>query len=270
MKKLLSIIALACLFSMQGCDKFLNLKPKDIKVVSTVEDYRDMLASYMRLLKNPSGPQELVLGNYFCYPLFNIASDVVYRTGELVLNKEDDSNYDLTIGEYLPDAVNEMTWLEPANDAWSRYYTFLGPINLILGNIDAAEGNDERLRDYVKGEALVWRAYSYFKLLQYYSPYKLNEYGIPMYLKPYEDPGNAMPERKTQKEVYAQIFSDCKEIFNLMERTAPTSWNYAYNEQFMNAMLASIYCYKALGAAAEDNDWETATESLLKRMKAKI
>ena len=85
-----------------------------------------------------------------------------------------------------------------ADGCWRSYYSFLGPINMIIEGIKTAEGDDERLRDYVQGEALVWRAYSYFKLLQYFSPYKQDEYGVPVYLKPYEDPGNAMPKRETQ------------------------------------------------------------------------
>ena len=45
MKKLYTLIALTSLFFVQSCDKFLDLKPENIQVVSTVEDYRDILAS---------------------------------------------------------------------------------------------------------------------------------------------------------------------------------------------------------------------------------
>ena len=109
---------------------------------------------------------------------------------------------------------------------------------MIIEGIKTAEGDDERLRDYVQGEALVWRAYSYFKLLQYFSPYKQDEYGVPVYLKPYEDPGNAMPKRETQTNVYKRILMDCQEALDLMERTPSTTWNCAYNPRFLHGMLS--------------------------------
>lgn len=129
---------------------------------------------------------------------------------------------------------------------------------MIIDGITAAEGNDENLRNYVKGEALVWRAYSYFKLIQYYSPYKEDDYGIPVFLKPYDDPGNAMPQREKQSDVYRQILTDCQEVIDLIAETPSNQWNCAYEPRFIYGMLASIYCYKAMSAAAEENDWQQA------------
>ena len=266
MKKLYILIALTSLFFVQSCDKFLDLKPENIQVVSTVEDYRDILASYMRLLKTVDGSQKPVLGGYFLYPPFDVASTFAYRSGELTINKNSRSYYDASLGEYKQNAVNLMSWMGTNDNCWNRYYSFLGPINMIIEGIKTADGDDERLRDYVQGEALVWRAYSYFKLLQYFSPYKQDKYGIPVYLKPYEDPGNAMPKRETQTNVYKQILKDCQEALDLMERTPSTTWNCAYNPCFLHGMLASIYCYKAMSAAAEEEDWQNAIDHADKAM----
>ena len=260
MKKIYILIALTSLFLVQSCDKFLDLKPENIQVVRTIEDYRDLMASYMRLLKTVDGSQEPVLGDYYLYPLFDVGAIFAYRSGELTINKNSTSDYDATRGEYKKDAVNLMTWMGDADECWNRYYSFLGPINMIIEGITTAEGNDERLRDYVKGEALVWRAYSYFKLLQYFSPYKNNEYGVPVYLKPYEDPANAKPKRETQTNVYKQILADCQEVLTLLEQTPSTRWNYAYEPRFVHGMLASIYCYKAMSAATENGDWQNAID----------
>ena len=256
MKKLMTILLAAVLLA--SCDKFLDLKPENIKVVGTIEDYRDILASYMKYLKTANGSQIPVLGSYTCNPVFDLANYFAYRTGELMPSKQVTTYYDAAIGEYTTTGVKRLTWMENADILWQQYYSFLGPINLIINGIETAEGDDERLRNYVKGEALVWRAYSYFKLLQWFSPYKSNEYGIPVYLNPYEDIGNAMPERKTQTEVYGQILDDCQEVLELMKQTASTSWNCAYEPTFVHGMMASIYWYKALSAAAEETDWENA------------
>ena len=265
MKKLMTILLAAVLLA--SCDKFLDLKPENIKVVSTVEDYRDLLASYMRYLKTPNRTQMTVLGGYY-YPAFDVANAFAYRTGELTPNKES-SYYDATLGEYTTAGVKRLTWEETTN-LWNTYYSFLGPINMIIGGIETAEGEDERLRDYVKGEALVWRAYSYLKLLQYYSPYKTgNEYGVPIYLKPYEDPGNAMPARETQTTVYQQILSDCEEVLKLLERTPSTNWNCAYEPVFVHSLLAHVYWYKAMSVAAEETDWQNALEHAEFAMKGR-
>ena len=41
---------------MSSCNDFLTLTPHDTKVVNSVEDYRDILASFMRYLKTPTMP----------------------------------------------------------------------------------------------------------------------------------------------------------------------------------------------------------------------
>lgn len=264
------VVTFIGILSLQSCDKFLDIKPENVKVVSTIEDYRDLLASYMWYLKTPNRSYMSVLGGYNKVPLFHSALHFAYRSGELVVSKKLSYYYDATLSEYTPEAVKRMTWMEQGNECWDRYYSFLGPINLIINGIETAEGDDERLRDYVKGEALVWRAYAYYKLLQYYAPYDKNEYGIPVYLKPYEDIGNAMPARETQTDVYRQIISDCEEVFRLLERTPTAIWNCAYQNDFVHSLLASVYWYKALSAAAEDTDWENALIHAEEAMKGRI
>lgn len=259
MKRLFVLAFLFPLFLLQSCGDFLDIKPENVRVVNTVEDYRDLLAGYMKLLKTVNSSQASLLSGSG-RPLFNVSSIFICRTGEAELSKSNSGYYDATLGEYTTGAVDELTWMGSANNCWNQYYTFIGLMNMIADGITTAEGQDERLRDYVRGEALVWRAYSYFKLLQYFSPYKNNEYGIPVYLKPYEDPGKAMPERKKQTEVYNQILDDCREILALLERTPSTTWNYAYEPRFVHGMLAAIYHYKAMSAAAQDGDWQKAAE----------
>ena len=256
--KRIYLVIMASLVLLQGCDKFLDLKPQDIQVVSTVEDYRDLLASYMRLLKTTNRSQLPVLGGTFLYPKFDVANTFAYRTGELSYSKVSSEYYDATLGEYTTKGVKMLTWLQEDDELWERYYSFLGPINMIIDGIETVECTDEDTKNFVKGEALVWRAFAYFKLLQYYSPYDDNQYGIPVFLKPYDDPGNAMPERKTQVEVYEQILSDCEEALRLLEITPTNSWNCAYHPRFIYGMLASIYSYKAMSAASAEDDWEQA------------
>lgn len=56
MKKISILVgSLLCILTT-SCDKFLELTPRDQKVVSTIEDYRDIMASFMYYLKTPDSP----------------------------------------------------------------------------------------------------------------------------------------------------------------------------------------------------------------------
>ncbi|MCX4384133.1 MAG: hypothetical protein OSJ51_20905, partial [Parabacteroides distasonis] len=63
MKKISILVgSLLCILTT-SCDKFLELTPRDQKVVSTIEDYRDIMASFMYYLKTPDMPrQERIFG----------------------------------------------------------------------------------------------------------------------------------------------------------------------------------------------------------------
>lgn len=264
-------IILGCLTGMLflvSCNDFLTLKPRDEKVVKTVEDYRDILASYVHHIKTPNRPQKVVMGvGSYTVPKFDVAYNFCVYSGEQNMNKKSAAVYDSKKDEYTPSAKSLMSWRNTESYVWDQYYEFLGPINLIIDGIRTAESSNEDIQNYVLGEALVWRAFAYFKLLQYYAPYKDNKYGIPVYLKPYDDIGNAMPGRKTQKEVYEQILGDCKEALQLMEITASNPWNCAWRNDFLNAMMASIYTWKAGSAAAENTDWGNAEQHATEAMR---
>lgn len=263
----------ACLsgFLLISCDKFLELTPRDQKVVSTIEDYRDIMASYMRLLKTPNPTQEKVFGvDAFAFPLFDVADNLGIYTGETNLNTASSFYYDKKNGIYTTSGKNIQTWLMTDIYVWDRYYSFLGPINLIISGIGTAEGENESLRSRVKGEALVWRAFAYFKLLQYYAPYTDNTYGVPVYLTPDQDIGTAMPERKTQREVYERILEDCEEALALLEGTASSEWNCAWRSDFIHAMMASIYMWRAMSGAAESTDWSDAEKCASEAMQGRI
>ena len=271
MKKINIIaICLSVITLMTSCDKFLELTPRDQKVVSTVEDYRDILASYMKFIKTPNPSQMMIMGiGSFTFPYFNVSTNLGVYTGETNLDTKSSVNFDKATNQYHKEAINMMTWLKPDEYIWNQYYEFLGGINLVIKGISTATGDNEDLRNYVMGEALVWRAFGYYKLLQYYSPYKNNEYGIPVYLTPDENIGTAMPKRETQEHVFKQILGDCQHALTLLETTPTNDWNCAYRYDFINAMMASIYTWKAGSGAAEATDWSNAAKCATEAMQGR-
>ena len=207
MKNYNRCILFLILLLLAGCQNFLNVKPRNIKVVQSVEDYRDILASYVQFIKKPNPAYEKVLGEFYL-PEFDMSNMCAFYTGESKYDMTNETYFDSKRGELTEIAVQAYSWLRPRNFIWEKNYTFLGPINLIINGLSEEIEGDPETRNYVKGEALVWRAYAYYKLLQFYAPMDGDEYGIPIYLKPYENVGTAQPERETQTTVYRRIITD--------------------------------------------------------------
>lgn len=272
MNKISILIGSLFFFLLTSCDKFLELTPRDQKVVSAIEDYRDIMASFMYYLKMPDVSNQIaVFGVDIEVVPFHttVHNNLGVYTGEVNLNTNSTLYFDRKAGDYTQTGKNMLTWLMSNEEAWNQYYRFLGPINLIISDISTAEGDNEDLRNYVQGEALVWRAYTYFKLLQYYAPYKDNAYGVPVYLTPQLEIGTTMPSRETQQTVFQQIFIDCEAAFALLEQTQTNEWNFIWRKDFIHAMLAGVYTWKAMSGAAESSDWENAGKHATEAMKGR-
>lgn len=273
MRHLKYIIAALLCIQMSSCNKFLTLTPHDTKVVNSVEDYRDILASFMRYLKTPTLPsQDVVMGvglSTLPFPSSEVDGSLSIYTGESNLTTESSYYYDRTNNVYTQTGKNALTWLNTNSSAWDNIYSFLGPINLIISSVPTAEGSDENLRNRVLGEALTWRAYAFYKLLQLYSPMKDNRLGIPVYLTPEKEIGEAMPERKSQTEVFQRILDDCNQALDLLTKTTYNDWNCAWNADFINAMMADVYAWKACSGAAADTDWANAEHHATAAMRGR-
>lgn len=273
MRHLKYIIAALFCIQMSSCNKFLTLTPHDTKVVNSVEDYRDILASFMRYLKTPTLPsQDVVMGvglSTLPFPSSEVDGSLSIYTGESNLTTESSYYYDRTNNVYTQTGKNALTWLNTNSSAWDNIYSFLGPINLIISSVPTAEGSDENLRNRVLGEALTWRAYAFYKLLQFYSPMKDNRLGIPVYLTPEKEIGEAMPERKSQTEVFQRILDDCNQALDLLTKTTYNDWNCAWNADFINAMMADVYAWKACSGAAADTDWANAEQHATVAMRGR-
>lgn len=273
MRHLKYIIAALLCIQMSSCNKFLTLTPHDTKVVNSVEDYRDILASFMRYLKTPTLPsQDVVMGvglSTLPFPSSEVDGSLSIYTGESNLTTESSYYYDRTNNVYTQTGKNALTWLNTNSSAWDNIYSFLGPINLIISSVPTAEGSDENLRNRVLGEALTWRAYAFYKLLQLYSPMKDNRLGIPVYLTPEKEIGEAMPERKSQTEVFQRILDDCNQALDLLTKTTYNDWNCAWNADFINAMMADVYAWKACSGAAADTDWANAEQHATAAMRGR-
>jgi starch-binding outer membrane protein, SusD/RagB family len=119
--------------------------------------------------------------------------------------------------------IGWLRWQTPrnVNDGFLRfsyrfYYRLISNANVLIAGIDAAEGPEVDKR-YIKGQALAYRAWSHFQLVQLWGErYKAGEtnsqLGVPLML---ESTLVGQP-RATVEEVYAAINKDLDEAQTLL------------------------------------------------------
>lgn len=100
---------------------------------------------------------------------------------------------------------------------WLMFYSWIANANVLINGIDGAEG-DQADKDIIKGQALIYRAFSHFHLVQSYGGrYKKGEVnsqlGVPLKLDNATDP----IARSTVEEVYTQINQDIDDAIILLQ-----------------------------------------------------
>ena len=99
---------------------------------------------------------------------------------------------------------------------YDLFYIMIANANMIISNIDGAEGTQEE-KDYIKGQALAYRAFAYFNLVQCWG-YRYEPDGDnskPGVILRTENSTENLP-RATVAEVYEQINKDLDESISLL------------------------------------------------------
>lgn len=101
---------------------------------------------------------------------------------------------------------------------YSMFYTIISNVNMIIQNIDGARGTQME-RDYIKGQALAYRGFSHFCLVQlwgerYYPGKENTQEGIVL-----RTDNSLEPKARTSVEgVYEQINKDLDDAIALLEK----------------------------------------------------
>lgn len=250
MRKYRILLCMLLIMGISSCDKFLNVTPKNVISMDDMESIKKALAGF---LNNIANARSGITGKDIPWSPFGyIYGGLMDYTTEVDLSR-------LPEKEFTDDEVRRADWRSTSTQSfWGSFYGPIGLMNLIIHESATATG-EEDMRDYVMGEAYVIRAYCFFKLVQFYAPYKDNQLGIPVCLETYEDFEDVSVKRSTQKEVYAQILSDIHEAEIRLARTnSRGAFNIMYASSVINRLLAQIYHFKALSAAAAPDDWTKA------------
>jgi len=132
---------------------------------------------------------------------------------------------------------------------WRMYYRIIANANMIINNIDNADGPQGE-RDMIKGQALTYRAWCHFNLVQLYGKRYVagtanTQLGVPIMLT---NNTEGQP-RNTVEEVYDQVLEDLDAAITLLEGYARP------NKSHLNANVA--LGIKARVALTKQ-DWTTA------------
>ncbi|WP_118949750.1 RagB/SusD family nutrient uptake outer membrane protein [Taibaiella helva] len=143
---------------------------------------------------------------------------------------------------------------------WGYYYRIINNANMILANIDKAEGPQNE-RDNIKGQAMFYRAFAYYNLCLYYQqtyagtgPFNgqtmdfKNAPGVPLYTAP----TTVGTPRAPMSEVFAQITSDLRNAIELLDGNTAGGGKTEINQNIAKGLYARV--------ALSMNDWPTAAQ----------
>ena len=194
---------------LSSCEKeFLDTKPTDSYsdkvVLSSTTNAISAINGMHRMMYGQSGNYYTAYGQDKCgQQSMNIVCDVL---GDDVVFPNSTNSYYRGLYQYL-DSRNETA-------AWPRYvYTFyymlIANANMLISNVDKMTGPDNE-KSMIKGEALTYRGWAHFMLVQFYAKrYNAaakpnSQLGVPIMTK---NTTEGLP-RATVEEVYAQIVKD--------------------------------------------------------------
>lgn len=237
-----------------GCKDYLNIVPKNQKVVSNIEDVKAELLSYWAastystMLKTSYGNAEPL-----SLPLFNdinIQLSIYEDNMDMLAFKEHSDIDNKCMTYYYQDIDWKGTSL--AYSLWQNCYASIGFMNAILDDLDKVVATQAE-RETIGGEAKVIRAWNILKLIQFFAPYKDDKLGVPLNL----NSENTTPgDRLTQTEIYEVIEH---ELMDVLEYTTPREkWNFFYSQDFVKSCLAEMYMFKSGSTAAKETDWVMA------------
>ena len=225
MKKFIIYISAFSLFTLSGCDKYLDTIPDNRTDIDTPEKISELLVSAY-----PSGSyhafcelmSDNVEDNYENSPPSLIYSKPYFWQDVLQLDEDSPQNY------------------------WRSCYTAIAAANQALESIKIL--GDKPSLNPQKGEALVARAYAHFMLVNLFAKFydgttATSDLGIPYVTEP-EKVVIKQYSRGTVKSVYDSIEKDLLEGLPLISDQSYKVPAYHFNINAANAFASRFYLYK--------------------------
>ena len=227
MKKTLYIIALSLGVTLSSCNEFLELTPESEYSVSgaykTQNDFTQAIAGVYSVQQG----------------LFN--SNASWLRALIARSDDIDANVQYIDGmaQFTDNATTN--WV---GTTWNDHYEMINLSNLILARIDAGEFNDPKVKEYIRGEAHMFRGYAYWTLGWAFG-------GVPLLDKSLSIAEVKKVKRSTQDETFAFAAADYAKAAELL----PESWGGAnmgrVTKYAAQGMLARLYMFQGKFAQAK-------------------
>src|SRR5690606_18516437 len=190
--------------------------------------------------------------------MFEAYSDNIDFEEALIVSYLQPNNREFTTG-LQEGYADYLLWNQHDNAdlLWDHHYEIIGFLNSLIDQIPEIADLTPTQHDAFLGELYAHRAYSFFKLLQYFAPYDKADMGIPVYLHTGDGVVGIELPRSTQAEVYKVILNDLTQALEMVKKTPPIPrFSVFYNERYLHHILAQVYWFKAESAAKEATDYE--------------
>ena len=254
-------------FLFGACSDFLNMPPKNTKVVYTISDVRDAMSTLLFATTSSSYHSGGTISNsvrfndeYVQFPFTrycNVASILYTNDLDMVNFLFDDFVNPARGGRgFIKEYTEGKNWEGYTFPAllWKNVFISVGNINMVLKDLENVPDYNKTDAERVSGEARVMRAYYLLRLNQFFAPYDKNEYGIPFNFDADVVQGG---KRWKQTDLYAKLIGEIMEVLEY-ETVPEEAWNLFFNKRVMYGILAQTYQYKAGSCAAEADDWSKA------------
>ena len=249
----ISVCILLFVIGLTSCKDFLNLAPKNQRVVLSVEDVKSELLAYWAGHTYAFFPLPAYGSSALSLPFYNDinAQLCLYDDNLDVLHFKDHSDInDKCMNCYYEDV--DWKGIGLASSIWTNCYASIGFMNSIIDDL-AGMNTTQTEFETINGEAKVIRAWNIFKLLQFFAPYGDDKLGIPLNLSSEDMTSSG---RYSQTYIYDVIIKEMEEV--LTYTSASEKWNFFYTPDFIKSFLAEVYMFRAGSAAAQATDWEMA------------
>ena len=169
--------------SLTACDNFLDQEPTNaVPSESVFNDVTGAEAAIAGAYNRLQGPMD-------DFVIFSdLAAEYANHTGSFPSWTEVDV-HNVTVNN------------AEASGQFAGWYALINQTNLILENVDNAQGISQGRANEIKGEAYAIRAWAYHALVRWFG-------GVPIVLRGAVDLDNLNVPRNSRAEVYAQILSD--------------------------------------------------------------
>jgi len=223
----IAFASLLTLTSVSSCDNFLDIQPKGRVIVTTAQNYREMLTQAYSIVPEDRG-------------LTTFRSDEFVM--DATLSKEDISNF-----------KDIWCWNDVSPDDatttfnWRNYYQVIYEANHTIENKSNITGGTTAEVNQLVGESYMLRAYMHFLLVNLFGepytsladPYSSKAIPLKLSTDSYE-----ILTRSTVGDVYDQILSDINEAEKYLNvETWESGKNYRFNTLSVDALRSRVYLY---------------------------